>query len=533
MPNTPTAAQTRPRAGRPAWYVTTAIPYVNAAPHIGFALELIQADVLARYRRSQGYAVRFQTGSDENSLKNVQAAEAAGRDLEAFVAENAGRFRALGPALDLSVDDFIRTSTEPRHRSGVERLWSACAASGDIYKKAYSGLYCLDCEQFYKLAELPDGLCPEHRVPLEEVSEENYFFRLSRYRDRLRDAIASGALKIEPAGRRNEVLGWLGAGLEDFSISRGAARARGWGIPVPGDPDQVVYVWFDALGNYVTALGYGDEGAAFRRFWCDAAAREHVIGKGITRFHAVYWPALLLSAGLPLPTRIFVHGYVTLEGRKIGKTAGNAVDPLPLAEAYGSDALRYYLLRHIRSTEDGDFNRERFRRAYESELAGQFGNLVHRTLRMIEAYLGGAVPAPAEGATEPGPLSRAARRLPETVGEDIERFAFSAALSSIWKAVALANKYVADCEPWSLAAQARAAEDETQALAAQTRLRHCLAELSTLLRVIGRCLAFFLPATSERLLEQIGADPERSSAIGEDRRDRVKIGRDVLLFPRI
>lgn len=530
MPDPQTIAGLQTEAARPAWYLTTAIPYVNAAPHIGFALELIQADVLARYRRGQGYAVRLQAGSDENSLKNLRAAEAAGRDPRALVAENAERFRALGPALNLSVDDFIRTSSEPRHRSGVERLWSACAANGDIYKKAYNGLYCLGCEQFYKASELPEGLCPEHRVPPEEVSEENHFFRLTRYRDRLREAIVSGALQIEPAGRRNEVLRWLGDGLEDFSISRSADRARGWGIPVPGDPDQVIYVWFDALGNYVTALGYGEDAPDLRRFWCGAAAREHVVGKGITRFHAVYWPAILLSAGLPLPTRIFVHGYVTVEGEKIGKALGNAIDPLPLARAFGSDALRYYLLRHIRSAEDGDFKRERFLRAYDSELAGQLGNLAHRTLSMIESYLGGTLPA---APPEPGPLARAVQRLPETVADSIEGFAFNDALSSIWEAVALANKYVADSEPWSLAAQAKAAEDETQAQARQARLRHCLADLAATLRVIGECLAPFLPATSESLLGRLGADPAGSPADHKEPGSHRRIRRGELLFPKI
>ncbi len=533
MPDAETARDKPAKADKPTWYVTTAIPYVNAPPHIGFALEMIQADVLARYRRAQGYTVRFQAGADENSLKNVQAAEAAGVDPETLVGENAGKFLDLGTALNLSVDDFIRTSAERRHRDGVEKLWRACAANGDVYRKAYNGLYCVGCEQFYKPIELQDGCCPEHRTPPEEVSEENYFFRLSRYQDELHEAIASGRLMVEPASRRNEVLRWIEKGLEDFSISRSSARARGWGIPVPGDPGQVVYVWFDALGNYVTALEYGTGGDDFARFWSNASAREHVIGKGITRFHAVYWPAMLLSAGLALPSRIFVHGYVTVEGEKIGKSAGNAIDPIPLAHELGSDALRYYLLRHIRSTEDGDFSRERFLQAYRSDLAGQLGNLAHRTLSMIESYLGGVVPVPAAGAVEPGTLSLAAQQLPETVDDRIESFAFNDALSAIWDVIALANRYVADTEPWSLAKRAISLGGTEESVLAHAQLRHCLFELVISLRVVGQCLAPFLPATSDRLLGQLGVDSASPRTDDGERQDETEVREDDLLFPKI
>ena len=489
-------------AGKPAWYITTAIPYVNAAPHIGFALEMIQADVLARHRRGEGYDVRFQAGSDENSLKNVLAAEAVGIDTETFVGRNADKFLELGAALNLSVDDFIRTSAETRHSQGVAKLWSACAARGDVYKRAYQGLYCVGCEQFYKPAELEDGRCPEHRRAVEEISEENYFFRLSRYQDALLQVVRSGEVRIEPASRRNEVLRFIEAGLEDFSISRSSERARGWGIPVPGDPNQVVYVWFDALGNYVTALDYGTAGAAYARYWPGASAREHVIGKGITRFHAVYWPAMLLSAGLPLPTRIFVHGYVTAEGQKIGKSAGNAIDPVPLARAFGADAVRYYLLRHIRSAEDGDFTRDRFHRAYQGELAGQLGNLAHRTLAMIDRYFDGVIPVPARG--QEAPLILAARGLPATVTERIEAFAFHDALAQIWQVISRANGYVAESEPWALAKAAAQAPGTVVSRDAHLRLSRCLHDLAVTLAIIAQCLAPFLPATSERLARSLG-----------------------------
>ena len=285
-------------------YVTTTIPYVNARPHLGFALELVQADVLARHRRHRGDSVRFLTGTDDNSLKNVLAAEAEGVPVQDFVDRNADAFAALRDPLALSFDDFIRTSRDPRHRVGVERLWRRCADSGDLYRKHYEGLYCVGCEQFYTPAELVGGRCAEHGTEPRPVAEENWFFRLSRYADQLHALITSGRLRIEPAVRRNEVLALIEGGLHDFSVSRSQTRARGWGIPVPDDPDQVVYVWWDALGNYVTSLGHGTDDPAYDRWWTGATRRSHLLGKGVVRFHAVFWVAFLLSAGLPLPTRV-------------------------------------------------------------------------------------------------------------------------------------------------------------------------------------------------------------------------------------
>jgi len=491
------------RASAARRYVTTAIPYVNAAPHIGFALEVVQADALARFYRQQGYAVRLQSGADENSLKNVRAAEAAGIPVAAFVEENAARFLALKTLLDLSYDDFIRTSADPRHRRGVERFWKACFEAGDIYKRPYSGLYCNGCEQFYKADELDRGLCPEHGVAPEPIEEENWFFRLSRYEDRLRALYAGGEVEIVPETRRNEALSWIDGGLEDFSVSRSAARARGWGIAVPNDPDQVIYVWFDALANYVTALGFGGDDDDLSPWWTQAASREHVIGKGVTRFHALYWPAMLLSAGLPAPTRILVHGYVTAGGRKIGKSTGNAVDPTPLAAEFGSDALRYYLLRHIRSTGDGDFSAARFRQAYESELAGQLGNLAHRVLSMIERYCGGITPEPPEGFLEADRLFGAGRPLAESVAAHLEAFAFDRALDDIWEFVAEANRYVAEEAPWDLA-KAAASSDIEAASAGAARLRGALFNLAASLQMIARCLLPLLPETSRKLLRKLG-----------------------------
>jgi methionyl-tRNA synthetase len=510
-------------------YITTALPYVNAAPHIGFALEVVQADALARFYRQQGYSVRFQTGTDENSIKNVQAAEAAGIPVAELVKQNAAHFIALQRSLDLSYDDFIRTSADERHRPGVERFWKACFQRGDIYKRSYSGLYCTGCEQFYKPGDLLEGLCPEHGTKAELIEEENWFFQLSRYEGALRELYAGRETEITPETRRNEVLSWIDGGLEDFSISRSTTRARGWGIPVPGDPDQVIYVWFDALSSYVTALGYGNHNETLSRWWTGAVSREHVIGKDITRFHAVYWPAMLLSAGLPVPTRIFVHGYVTIEGRKIGKSAGNALDPVPLAKELGSDALRYFLLRHIRSTGDGDFSHTRFRQAYDSELAGQFGNLVHRVLSMIERYCDGIIPAPPEGFVEADRLLQTAERLPGTVATHLHAFAFDGALEEIWRFVADANRYAAEEAPWSLARAAASSDSET-AKASEAELRGILFSLAVSLQTIARCIGPLLPGASRKLFDKLGEaclHSDMQALVGR----RVEAGE--VLFPRL
>jgi len=357
-------------------YLSTTIPYVNARAHIGHALELVQADVLARHHRRLGEQVRFQSGTDDNSLKNVLAAEAAGYTTQELVTVNGRAFAELAGPLALSWDDFIHTSTDPRHRPGVERLWRASAERGDLYLRDYEGLYCVGCEQFYKPSELDDGRCPEHGTRPDVVAERNWFFRLSRYAAELRELIESGRLRIQPAARRNEVLGFLAAGLEDISISRSIDRARGWGIPVPGDPSQVIYVWWDALGNYITALGYGTGAEDYQRWWAGADRRVHLVGKGVLRFHAVYWPAILLSAGEPLPTEIVVHDYLTAGGRKISKSAGaDLADPVAVTGEYGTDAVRWWLLREVPRVGDADFTTQRLVDRANQDLANGLGNL--------------------------------------------------------------------------------------------------------------------------------------------------------------
>jgi methionyl-tRNA synthetase len=430
--------------------ITTAIPYVNGPPHLGFALELVQADVLARHARARGDDVHFLTGTDENALKNVDAADAAGVPVEELVARNAARFAELREALAISADDVLRTSVDPRHRPGVEALWRACAARGDLYQREYEGLYCTGCEAFV------DGQCDEHPGAVEQVAERNWFFRLSRYRDALVDLVENGRLRIEPARRRNEVLALLHAGLDDISVSRASARARGWGIPVPDDPSQVVYVWFDALANYFTADP---------ERWRAADERLHVIGKGIIRFHAAYWPAILLSAGEPLPTTLWVHEYVTAAGAKVSKSAGAGADPFELIAAYGADAMRWALLRDGPHTRDADVGPAAVA-ARANELAGQIGNLVSRTLAL----------APERAA-----------RVELSLDDALARFDFRAAAGAVAAAAEDANRLASRERPWE-----RNAPD-------------VLAELLGACEALARELEPLLPAATARIRAALAA----------------------------
>jgi methionyl-tRNA synthetase len=498
----------------PITYLTTTIPYVNASPHVGFALEIVQADVLARHYRRRGHQVRFQTGTDDNSLKNVLAAQAQGVSTEDLVDRNAAAFAALRDPLALSFDEFVRTSRDPRHRAGVERLWRQCAQSGDLYRKHYEGRYCVGCEQFYTQAELLDGRCAEHGTEPQLVAEENWFFRLSRYQDQLYDLISTGRLRIEPAARRNEVLAFVAGGLDDFSISRSRARAHGWGIPVPDDPDQVIYVWWDALGNYLTTLDYAIDGQAYRHWWVAGDRRVHLVGKGVTRFHAIYWPAMLLSAGQPIPTDIYVHGYLTAAGERISKSGGNSVDPVSLVQRYGVDAVRWWLLREVPRVGDADFTEERLAARSDTDLANGLGNLVNRTVSMVHRYRDGIVPTPAPGTEHPGGapagvastgvpaavLARSLAEAPGLVDAALADFDFRAASGAIWAVVEAANRYVNDRQPWQLA-RAEAAGDR----AARAELDAVLGALVATCRSVGAELAPFLPVAADRIAAQLTA----------------------------
>lgn len=481
--------------------IMTAIPYVNGKPHIGHALELIETDVLARWRRQRGDEVRFQTGTDDNALKNVQAAEAEGVSTQEYVERVAAGFQSLGETLDLSFDDFIKTSSDPRHKPGVDKLWEACGASGDFYRKTYSGLYCVGCELFYTPDELtPEGRCPEHGTVPEMVEENNWFFRLSAYQDRLHDLIDSDKLLIEPASRKREVLSFIESGLEDFSVSRSVERAHGWGVPVPGDPDQIIYVWYDALGNYITAPGYGSDEANFEYWWTQADRLVHVIGKGIIRFHAVYWPAMLLSAGLRLPDTIFVHEYLTAFGEKISKSAGNAEDPADIASRYNTDALRWWMLRDVARTDDTDYTAERLVNRANEDLANNIGNLVNRTVSMVHRYRDGTIPALADANPPAADLRACRARTAEGIDDALQSFDFRHAVEAITQLGDEGNRYVEAIRPWELA-KAERKED-----AAPADLDAALAELVATCRDLAFHLTPFLPTFASRIATQCGDD---------------------------
>ncbi len=477
------------------YYITTSIPYVNARPHIGHALEFVQTDAFARFHRLMGDDTRFLTGTDENSLTNVLAAEREGIPTADLVERNAASFVGLTELLDISNDDFIRTAVEERHVEGARKLWIACAANGDIYKKHYSGLYCVRCEQFYTEDELIDGLCPEHHIPPELVEEENYFFRLSRYGDKLLELIDSGQLRVIPETRRNEVRSFVARGLEDFSLSRSRQRARGWGVEVPGDPDQVMYVWFDALANYITALDYGLDQQLYQHYWTENPDRVHVIGKGILRFHAVYWPGMLLSAGEPLPTTVFVHGYLTIDGEKMSKSLGNVVDPADLVDRYGAEAVRYWMLREVPPTGDADYTNEKLERRYNADLANDLGNLLNRTVSMIQRYRGGQIPTP-EGNGDSLGTEEITSQIQQSMSVDYDP---QQALATIWDAVVRANRYVEETSPWVLAKAERGGDDDARA-----KLDTALYSLAETLRIVATALQPFLPETSLRMAEQLG-----------------------------
>ena len=441
-------------------------------------------------------------------MKNVEAAEAAGVPVAEFVDAKAARFAALREPLQLSYDDFIRTSVDPRHRIGVDRLWRACAAAGDLYERDYEGLYCTGCEAFVSAVDLVGGLCREHGRAPERVAERNWFFRLSRYQDALVDLLAESRLRIEPERRRSEVVSFVRSGLADFSVSRSKQRARGWGIPVPDDPTQVVYVWFDALANYVAALDYGGDGGLYRRWWRASDQRVHVIGKGIIRFHAVYWPAILLSAGEPLPTTILVHDYLTVDGKKLSKSLGAAADPAEFASRYGSDALRWWFVRDVPPAGDVDFRVELVA-ARANELADDFGNLVNRTITLIGRFRPDGLPTTERLPGGGRELQLALERVGGAVDDALARFDLRAGAEAVRDVAAAANRFVSAARPWELAKAERTGD-----AAAAAELDAALALLLAACRTIAVELRPFLPAAAARIddaLERL--DPRLGSTI--------------------
>lgn len=487
-------------------YITTAIPFVNARPHLGFALELCIADAIARHARARGVDVQLVSGTDDHSLKNVLAAQHAGRSTAEYVSEQAAHFQQLSAALEISLDRFVQTSQSEHHRPAVYALWHACAARGDLFRKRYRGLYCVGCERF---AEPEEQRCPEHEAELEWVEETNWFFRLSRYADVICEEIETGKLAIASAGARGETLAFLREPLRDLCVSRSAERARGWGLPVPGDDSQVIWVWFDALAYYLSALRYGAaDGSEVTRYWQNAR-RVHVIGKGVTRFHAVFWPAILASAGLAVPTELLVHGYLTLDGAKISKS-GRSLDPFPLIEQYGADALRYYLLRHVRTGRDGDFSQTRFIQAYNAELANGLGNLVSRLLGLLQRATQGVLPELSEPPPECASLHAQTTQLQAHVDRALQIHALDDALEHIFELVHAANRCIDQSAPWSLIKKGDV-----------TRAKPILRTLFETLTTIARELEPFLPGTSRKLTQSL-----RPSSAGA-------LPVTLSLFPRI
>ena len=480
------------------FYLTTAIPYVNAAPHLGHVLEFIQTDAIARYQRLLGNDVALVTGADENSLKNVQAAEKLGISVAELCRRNSAVFEEMAKKIGLSYTSFQRTSDKEKHWPGVQRVWELCDKRGDIYKKKYRGLYCVGCEAFYEPEELPGGECPEHKTKPEEIEEENYFFRLSKYQSELERLIESDELKVLPQTRKNEILSFIRGGLKDFSISRSVSRAKGWGVPVPNDPSQIEYVWFDALGTYITGIGYGTDDEKFAKYW---PADAHVIGKGILRFHAVYWPAMLLSAGLPLPKTVFVHGYITVEGQKMSKSLGNVVDPNHLIAKYGVDPLRYCLLGAVPTFEDGDFSERTLVETSNNELLANIGNLVNRTLVFTYREFMGCVPEAELSESDLAFANEQTARFSE-VGAFMGNMQLKDALHLAMHCGKEANAYFQKSEPWK-----SAKEDKARCAASIYVLLHQVKDLAIVLEP-------FIPNTSAEIFRQLNIEPRKWDDIG-------------------
>lgn len=453
------------------YYITSAIPYVNACPHIGHALEFIQADCIARYKKLEGKDVLYLCGSDENALKNVQSAEKANKNIQEFIDENALLFESLAKKLSVSFDFFQKGSSKAHHIAS-QKLWKLCEKNGDIYKKKYKGLYCVGCEEFKATADLTkNGECPEHiGKPLEEIEEENYFFALSKYQNQLKELIVSGKFTIAPEFRKNEILNFIESGLQDFSISRSNTRAKDWGVPVPDDATQRIYVWFDALNIYQSGIGFGSNEELYHKWW---PADLHVVGKGIIRFHAIYWPAILLSAKLLLPHGLFVHEYFTVNGQKMSKTLGNVIDPVAMVEKYSTDAIRYYCLAKISPFSDGDFSEEKLRNSYNADLANGLGNLVARVAKLAE-----------KNEVSGKELSFSPDR---EVKKHMDDFRFDYAIEILWNKISLADKLINEKKPWTLS--------KTEAIPV-------IEELVKQISSIAYNLQPFLPETAHKILFQ-------------------------------
>ncbi len=460
------------------FYITTSIAYANAAPHIGFALECLQADVLARYNRAQGKDVFFLTGTDEHGQKIANTAKKKKKDPKEFTDEVSEKFRVLNKILNISNNDFIRTTDNKKHTPAVKEVWEKLEDNGDIYKKEYEGLYCEGCEAFLTEKELENGECPHHQEKPKKVKEENYFFKLSKYEDKIKKVIEGDRINIVPKTRKKEMLKIIEEGLEDVSFSRPTKKVN-WGIKVPGDKNQTIYCWADALLNYISGIGYYDNKENFKKFW---PADIHCIGKDIQKFHSLIWPGMLLSLGLDLPKNIYVHGFITVEGKKMSKSVGNVIDPIQLVEKYGSEAVRYFFLSEVPPTKDGDFSYKKFEKRYNSDLANGLGNLVSRVLTLAKKK-----DIEIEDSFNNKKIEQKVEETKNNYEKLMKSFNLNRAVNKVWELISFSDRYIEKKKPW------KKKDDYKEVLA---DLLKTIKEINTLIRP-------FLPETTLKIKKQL------------------------------
>ena len=502
------------------FYISTPIYYPSDKLHIGHTYSTVQADAISRYKRLRGYDTFFLTGTDEHGQKIEDKAKEAGVTPKEYVDKIVDGIKDLWKLMNISNDKFIRT-TDEYHEKAVQYIFNKMYEKGDIYKGEYEGLYCKPCESFWTDTQAADGVCPDCGRPVIKAKEEAYFFRLSNYADKLLDYYSKHPGFIEPAHRETEMINnFIKPGLQDLCISRSTFK---WGIPVPINPEHVIYVWLDALTNYITALGYGSEDdTLYQKFW---PADVHLIGKDITRFHTVYWPAFLMSLDIPLPEKVYCHGWVLLEGGKMSKSKGNVVDPVTLAERYGVDALRYYLLREIAFGSDGVFSNENLINRINSDLANDLGNLVSRTVAMVQKYFDGTIPAEREEGEFDSDLKAVYAQSKADAEKHLDALYFSESLSAIWRFISRTNKYIDETAPWALA------KDESN----RARLAQVMYNLCESIRIISVFIAPFMPETSVKIREQLGLGPvsdwDECASFGREVTFTVVKGE--IIFPRL